>query len=384
MNSKYVLEAQNITKTFPGVKALDEVSFGLKEGEVHALVGENGAGKSTLMQILCGVHKPDSGEIYINGSKYEFHNPLDAQKAGIAIVFQELSLVNELSVAENIFTNRQPVGPCGIVRKKELYARAQEMIEKFEEVIDPKMPVKYLNIAKRQVIEILKACSLNPRVLILDEPTSSLTQVETEKLFNIIEKMRMNGISIIYISHHLKEIFKIANKATVLRDGKFVKTVNIAETDQEEIVSLMVGRKVSHKYVPREQNINYNEPIFEVQDLNHERYFSNISFKVYKGEVLGMAGLVGAGRTELAKSIFGLDRFESGKILLDGQALVIKNVKNAMGHKIAYVSEDRKQEGLFLEQTVKDNVAVTQLREFGKGIYCRQRSFERLYADLYR
>lgn len=366
MDRETILEAKDIRKQFPGVIALDKVNFNLKKGEVHAIVGENGAGKSTLMHILGGLYQKDEGEIYLDGKEVNFSNTLDANKNGISIVFQELSMIQELSVAENIFANRQPVNGINMIKYGNLYKQTKKLLETFNEDIDPRKPIKYLSIAKQQVVEILKAISNNPKVLILDEPTSSLTKYEIEKLFENIRILSQQGIGIIYISHHLQEIFEIADRATVLRDGKYVDTVNVSETDEDHIVSMMVGREVSHEYIPRQDKIDKDSILLKVEGLTHKKLFKDISFELYKGEIIGFAGLVGSGRTEMAKAIFGLDKIESGKIYLNNKQLEINSPKDAMDHGIVYTSENRKEEGLFLSMNVKENCIVTQLKRFVK------------------
>jgi len=368
MAQENILQVNGITKRFPGVLALDKVSFGLKKGEVHAIVGENGAGKSTLMHILGGLYKQNAGQIVLEGSKVAFSSPVDAQKHGISIVFQELSLSAELSVAENIFVNRQPKR-LGLIDHRRLHQRTSKMLDLFSENINPKMPVKFLTIAKQQVVEILKALSHDPKVLILDEPTSSLTQVETEKLFENIRILKERGISIIYISHHLQEIFEIADRATVLRDGKYVDTVNVADVDEEKIVGMMVGREVTHEYVPRPGKIDRGSVVLEAKGLCHTHLFADVSFKVHAGEILGFAGLIGAGRTEMAKALFGLEKLSAGQIILNGQEVSIKSPTDAMRQGIAYTSENRKLDGLFLSQSIKENCVSPQLKEFaGRAI----------------
>jgi len=368
MKNDIILEVKGISKKFPGVLALDRVDFQLKAGEVHALVGENGAGKSTLMHILGGIYRPDSGSILLNGDKVEFHNPLDAVRQGISIVFQELSLVQGLSVAENIFTNKKPVNKAGLINLDKLYKNTKEILQTFDEDIDPRTPIKYLSVAKQQVVEILKAISNNPKVLILDEPTSSLTQHETNKLFENIKLLKDKGISIIYISHHLQEIFEIADRVTVLRDGKHIDTLNIDSVDEARIVSLMVGREVSHRYVSRVDKIDKNNVLLKVRGLTHKKLFKNISFDIHEGEIVGFAGLVGAGRTEIAKALFGLDKYESGEIFVEEKKVKINSPKEAMEKGIAYTSENRKLEGLFLDMDIKQNCVVPQLYSFSKGI----------------
>lgn len=361
-----ILEVEGITKEFPGVTALDNMHFKLKKGEIHAIVGENGAGKSTLMHILGGIYKPNSGNIYIENKKVKLNNPVDATKAGIGIVFQELSLVRDLSVAENIFANRQPINRVNFIKFSSMYKEAEKMLDTFNEDIDPRTPVKYLSIDKRQLVEILKAMSSNPKILILDEPTSSLSASEIERLFINIETLKSKGISIIYISHHLQEIFKIADRVTILKDGKYVDTLEVSKVDEKKLVNLMVGREISHKYEKR-GNIDRKNILLKVDKLNHDKFYKDISFELYKGEIVGFAGLVGSGRTELAKSIFGVLKFQSGKFYLEGQDIKIKSPIDAMEKGIAYTSEDRKEEGLFLGMDICANSIVPQLKKFSQG-----------------
>lgn len=379
MEQEYVLKATGISKRFPGVLALKKVDFELRRGEVHALVGENGAGKSTLMQILGGVYRQDEGSICVNGDELSIHSPTDAQNCGIGMVFQELSLVQELSIAENIYPNRQPKSKLGLIQYGKLNRQAKELMKIFNEEIDPATPVKFLTIAKQQVVEILKALSHNPHILILDEPTSSLTQVETDKLFENIRRLKEQGISIIYISHHMSELFEIADRATVLRDGCVVNTVNVKDIDEDSLVSLMVGRDVSHEYIPRK--VNYDKKVFEARRLTHKYKFNDISFDVHEGEILGFAGLIGAGRSEMARCIFGLDKLKDGEMYLEGKRVSPQNPTEAVKLGIAYTSESRKIEGLFLEKTVKDNCISPRLSSFaGKAGFLNEGKMKR-FAD---
>lgn len=361
---QYVLEAHGVTKRFPGVLALDHVDIRLQKGEVHALVGENGAGKSTLMHILSGVYKKDEGEIIINGKEANINSPKDAANLGIGIVFQELSLIPELSVAENMFPNRQPVSAAGFIKRRQLFEEAKKVIDLFEEDIDPSTPVKFLTIAKQQMVEIMKAVSHDPKVLILDEPTSSLTQVESDRLFKNIEKLKSRGISMIYISHHLSEVLQVADNATVLRDGKIVATVPVADIDEDKLVSMMVGREITQKHVDRSDKIDYSKKLFEAAHLSHMYEFKDISFHVHPGEIVGMYGLVGAGRSEMAKCIFGLDSLLGGEMLLDGAPFKAKNASDSIKKGVAYASENRKLDGLFLKKTIADNCVSVQLKSF--------------------
>lgn len=365
MDEKYVLEVTDITKTFPGVKALDRVSFNLKEGEVHALVGENGAGKSTLMHILGGIHRPDSGEIKINGVPVKFKDAHDANLKGISVVFQELSIVPNLSIAENIYANRQHISFCDFIDFNKLYEDTKELLELFGEVnLDPRKLVKELNMATQQVIEILKAMSYNSKIIILDEPTSSLTKIETDKLFENVKKLKKQGISFIYISHHLNEIFEIADRATVFRDGKYIITENIEKLTEDKIVSYMVGRELKNMYGCRCDSNSIGEVFFKTENIARKGAFKDISFELRKGEILGFAGLVGAGRTEIGRAIFGAEPIESGKIVLNGKELNIKSTSDAISHKMGYLTEDRKQQGLVLDMDIRLNSIAPSLRGF--------------------
>ena len=365
--NKYVLEARGIVKTFPGVRALGGVDFAIREGEVHALVGENGAGKSTLMMILGGIYKPDEGEIFVEGQKTVFHSATDAMSQGIGVVYQELSLVPQLSVAENIFANRQPVNKFGLIDKKELYKQAREMLAMFDiDYIDPATIVSKLSIANQQVVEILKAMSENPKLIVLDEPTSSLTEVEVRQLFNNIKKLKTKGISFIYISHHLSEIFEIADTATVLRDGMKVTSANVADIDEDFLVANMVGRCITNIYGMRKEDHFRGEVLFEAESLSAKNLFEDISFNVRKGEIVGFSGLVGAGRTEMGRAIFGVEKIDSGDIFIEGKKITVKSPEHAIAQGIGYMTEDRKSLGLYLNFDIRSNIAANRLKKFSR------------------
>lgn len=366
--SAYILEAKGIVKTFPGVRALNDVDLKIKKGEVHALVGENGAGKSTLMLTLGGVYKPDEGEILIEGEKVSFESAHDANKKGISIVYQELSLVPNLSVAENIFANRQPVKSLNMIDWKKLNTQAKEMLSLFGiDYINPSTLVKDLSIANQQVVEILKAMSFNPKVLILDEPTSSLTDVEVKQLFKNIRVLKAKGISFIYISHHLHEIFEIADTVTVLRDGEYICDAAVKDIDEDFLVSKMVGRKIENIYGKRAKDAVIGKTLFEVKNISRTGAFENVSFNVRSGEIVGFAGLVGAGRTEVGRAIFGAEPVESGEIYLEGKKLTIRSTKQAIENGIGYMSEDRKTQGLYLKFSIKNNFISNRLKDFSKN-----------------
>ena len=354
--SDSLLETREIVKTFPGVRALDNVSFELRRGEVHALVGENGAGKSTLMHILGGVYPADSGRILMDGKEVRFADTRSAALHGISVVFQELSLSENLSIAENIYANRQPTMFGGFVDWDELYSQAGGILNLFKWDIEPETPVGELSTAEQQVVEILKAVAREPRVLILDEPTSSLTAVEIEMLFTNIRRLRDQGLSIIYISHHLSEVFEIADRVTVLRDGKLVETCRVKDVTEEDLVKKMVGRELADMYGTRTFLAGQERFRLESRD---------ISLSVRAGEIVGIAGLAGAGRTELGRAIFGSEPL-AGKVFLDGKPISIRSPEDAIANRIAYMTEDRKDDGLFLDMTIRENTAAPSLREFGR------------------
>ena len=363
--AEVILEVRNITKTFPGVKALDEVNFTLEKGTVHALVGENGAGKSTLMMILGGVYNQDSGDILLEGTPVRFESAYEANRKGISVVYQELSLVSTLSVAENIFANRQPTRGFNLINWDILHKRTTEILSRFElEDISPRTLAGDLTMAKRQVVEILKAMSVNPRILIFDEPTSSLTDIETKELFQNIRILQNEGISIIYISHHLQEIFEIADTVTILRDGKHVCDADVATIDEDFLISNMVGRQIGNMYGEREPSETVGNTFFEVKNLSRDPDFEDVNFHIRQGEIVGFSGLIGAGRTELGRAVFGAEPADSGSILLDGKELTLRDTKQAIQAGIGYLTEDRKEQGLYLTFDIKSNLVSNHLKEF--------------------
>ena len=366
--SEIIFEARGIEKNFPGVKALDDVHFSLRRGEVHALVGENGAGKSTLMMVLGGIYQPDRGELFINGKKVQFNNPRESIKSGIGIVFQELSLVPQLSVAENIFYNRQPTNRMGLVNKKLLNQKTQEMLDLFDvKAFGPGDPVHKLSLDNQQVVEILKAMSEHPQIIILDEPTSSLSETETRQLFKNVRKLKEQGISFIFVSHHLSEIFEIADTVTVLRDGQTVTSAKVSEIDEDFLISNMVGRSISNIYGKRSPDEKIGDVIFEAKGLTRKGVFEDVSFNVRKGEIVGFSGLVGAGRTEIGRAIFGADSLDSGEMYLMGKPLHIHSCDQAIRQGVAYMTEDRKGLGLYLAFNIRQNLAANRLWEFTSG-----------------
>lgn len=364
--SAELLRLEGITKTFPGTVALDDVSFSVNRPEIHAVVGENGAGKSTLMNVISGNLQPDKGEIYFEGQKVKIRSPRDAQNLGISIVHQELALCPHLTVAENIYIGRLPQTAGKMVDYDRLNRMSQEVLSLFDRVnIKPTDRVADLNVAQQQIVEIAKAITLNCKLLILDEPTSALSEADAAVLFKIIKDLKAKGISILYISHRLREIFELADRITVLRDGKYIATLNAAETNPDQVVSLMVGREIKEMYPPKSSKIG--REIFRVENISSEKVY-DVSFALHEGEILGFAGLVGAGRTELAQTICGILPRRSGEIYLEGKSLEIKSFEDAIKNRIGYVTEDRKQFGLFLRLPVAYNVSAIHLKYDGSGL----------------
>jgi ABC-type sugar transport system ATPase subunit len=365
-----LLEMRGITKAFPGVRALDGVSFDLHKGEIHALVGENGAGKSTLMKVLGGVypHGQYGGEILIDGSEQRFTSVRDAEKAGIAVIYQELSLVKEMSIAENIFLGREPRN-FGVIRRQELFRNAQKLLSDVHLNLEPQTPIRNLGLGQQQLVEIAKALSHEAQILVLDEPTAALTDAEVETLFGILDKLRARGVGMIYISHKLNEVFRISDRITVLRDGRTVGTDRASELDQAKVIARMVGREVGDIFpvVDHEQG----EVVFEVRSISVEdpvvkgkKLVADVSFGVKRGEVLGIAGLMGAGRSDLLMAIFGAHAGRvSGEILIEGQRVNIKSPADAIKRGIGFVTEDRKRFGLVLDQTILNNMTLAGLRQ---------------------
>lgn len=363
MEKKIILSLRGITKSFPGVKALDGINLDFYEGEVHSLCGENGAGKSTLMKILTGVYSLDEGEIYISGVKENIRNPLDALNKGLSIIFQEFNLVDALSIAENIFMGRLSNKKGTWVSWKDINARAKELMLRVGYDIDPTTLVKDLSVAEKQMVEIAKALSYNSKIIIMDEPSATLTTKEVEKLIQIINDLRKDGVTVIYISHKLEEVMEISDRVSVLRDGKIISTHDVEVLTKDMIVENMVGRTVEQNYpkrpsAPKEEA----EVVLEVKNLTRKGVFEDISFQLRKGEVLGFAGLVGAGRTEIVRAIFGADKLTDGEVLIKGHPVHIKDPAKAIQSGLALLTEDRKQQGLHLDMPLSKNVSCVNLK----------------------
>ncbi len=362
--SENTLRLTNISKSFAGVHALRGVQLELRPGEVHALLGENGAGKSTLVKVITGVHQPDTGEIYLNDRHIQISDPRQATALGISAIYQELSLFPDLDIAENIFVGRQPTLTGGLIDWRNMYRQAEQLLQSLEVQVNLKTKARYLSIAQQQMVEIARALSMNARILIMDEPTSALTLNEVADLFQIVRRLRENGTAILFISHRLEELFEIADRVTVLRDGTFVNTLPMAGVTQEELIRMMVGRTVQDLF-PKKQ-VEQGEVVLRVKNLTRRGAFKDVSFELHKGEILGMAGLVGAGRTEVSQALFGIAPADEGVIEIDGRPVHVTNSRQAMQYGLALVPEDRQHHGLVAPMDITDNVTLPVLGRFTK------------------
>ena len=362
--SETTLRLTNISKSFAGVHALRDVQLELRSGEVHALLGENGAGKSTLVKVITGVHQPDKGEIYLDDRQIHLSDPRAATALGISAIYQELSLFPDLDIAENIFAGRQPTRAGGLLDWHKLYREAEELLDALGVHLNLKTKARYLSIAQQQMIEVARALSVNSRILIMDEPTSALTLNEVAELFRIVRRLRGNGTAILFISHRLEELFEIADRVTVLRDGAYVDTRTLADVTQEELIRMMVGREVKELF-PKSQ-VQSGEVVLQVKHLTRRGAFQDVSFELHKGEILGMAGLVGAGRTEVSQALFGIAPADGGEIEIDGRSVRVDNPRAAMQYGLALVPEDRQHHGLVLPLDITDNVTLPMLSRFTK------------------
>ncbi|MGI6333351.1 MAG: sugar ABC transporter ATP-binding protein [Saccharofermentanales bacterium] len=379
MNQDIILSMKNITKTYPGVVAIDNISLDFRRGEIHALIGENGAGKSTLIKCLCGAETPDSGVMELNGVPYTRISPRDSRQHGVEVIYQEINLIDDLSVAENVCLGDE-IGKWVSFRK--LNAKASRIFERMNVAMDVKKMVRDLSTAQQQLVEIAKALSKDAQLLVLDEPTAPLTTNEVENLFSIVGTLKSHGVTMIYISHRLDEIFRISDRVTVLRDGKFVETLNTAETDRKTLIKLMVGRELSETY-PRRSNIT-DIPVIETRNLCGS-VPRNINIHVNKGEIVGLAGLVGAGRTELARAIFGADKITAGELFLDGQPIKIRSPKHAIQKGIGLIPEDRKQQGCFLYFGIDWNISIANMPSISRFGFIKHKRVKQdaiKYRDL--
>lgn len=376
-----ILKMENISKTFPGVKALDGVHLNVYEGKVMALLGENGAGKSTLMKILSGVYERSEGDVYYMDQSVNFKNVKDSQDVGIAIIHQELNLVDELSIAENIFLGREPQKRLGAIDRKKMVADAKDLLESLNIEEDPNKSMKKLSIGRKQMVEIAKALSLDAKLIIMDEPTDALTDKETESLFKVIQTLRDQGKSIVYISHRLKEIFQICDDVTILRDGRFVAEKQVSEIDENTLIEMMVGRKLEEQYPYMKDN--QGELLLEVEGLGND-HVHDIDFKLYAGEILGVSGLMGAGRTELAKTLYGTYPIKSGVMKLVGNRILPKSEAAVIKAGLTYVSEDRKKDGLVLSMSVKENISLSAMNLITRHHIIRKNEELGLIRDFIR
>lgn len=367
MSEQIKLELRNISKSFPGVKALDNVNIVLKKGTVHAVVGENGAGKSTLMKIINGLYQRDEGQVFLDGREVHFSGPMESSAAGIAMIYQELNFFPELSIAENIYMKRQPM-KGGRVDWKKMYEMAQKILDENDLPYDPKMKISELPIASIQMLEIVKAVAFQAQVIIMDEPTSSISNKEVKLLFDKINELRNKGISFLYISHKMDEIFRIADEVTVIRDGKSIISGPVSEFTNDSIIAHMVGRSIENVY-PKEI-VPVGEIAFEAKNLSTSGMFKDVCLNVRKGEIVGMAGLVGAGRSEVCRAIFGLDPLDSGEIKINGKPYVPKDVTHAIKNKILMITEDRKKEGIIGVRSCRENITLTN-HHIEKGVFLK-------------
>lgn len=364
-NREVILDIRNVTKTFPGVKALTDVTFQVRRGSVHALVGENGAGKSTLIKVLTGVYRADSGGYWFKGQEAHVKTPLEAQKLGLSVVHQELKLSETLSVAENIFLGRPFMTKAHLVDWKKLRQEAKKLLDSLNIDLDVDMEVSRLSVAQKQIVEICKALSFDAELLIMDEPSATLTDKELDCLFHIIDLLKERGVTIVYISHRMEEIFRIADMVTVLRDGCQIDTLPVKSVDRAKLISLMVGRDIVNEYPKLEAEIG--DMALEVKNISTLKLLHDVNLNVRHGEIVGLAGLVGAGRTETARVIFGADKRTGGEIYIDGKKVEIHSVMDAVKHKIALVPEDRKQQGLILIHSISANTAIVDLNNICTG-----------------
>jgi ribose transport system ATP-binding protein len=377
-----ILEVVGVSKSFPGVKALDNVSFDLRRGEVHALVGENGAGKSTLMKILSGVYQADEGILRYKGEEVTFRDVTQARDAGVGIIYQELNLIPHLSVAANIFIGREPLTQLGTLDEKKMNDDTVAILNRLNVSLDPTIRLNQLSVSKQQMVEIAKALFFDSEVLIMDEPTSALTESEIEELFRIIHTLRDRGVAIIYISHRLEELKHIVDRISIFRDGHWVSTNNYTDIGMDEIVNRMVGRKIQNQFPPK-QNDPTTEKMLEVHNIVRTGILHDISFDLYRGEILGISGLMGAGRSELGRAIFGADPIDSGEVIMNGNKLSLKSPSDAISAGIAYLSENRKEEGLAVEMQLTENITMANVQGVSQRFGVLSRGRETKVAQEY-
>ena len=377
--SEYILELKGITKIFPGVKALNNVQFQLKKGEVHALMGENGAGKSTFIKVITGVHKAEEGEMFLNGQKVDFRGPRDAQLAGIAAVYQHPTSYPDLSVTENIFMNHE-IKKHGIIQWKEMNKKAQEFLDELDADFKSTAEMGTLSVAQQQMVEIAKAISTGAQIVILDEPTAALTANEAEKLYEIVEKLRDKGVSIIFISHRFEDMYRLATRVTVFRDSQYIGTYDVDKITNADLIKAMVGREISDMYPKPE--VTPGKELLRVENLSRVGYFKDVSFNVRAGEIVGLTGLVGAGRTEVVEAICGITKLNSGKVFLEGKEVHIKNPTDSKNLGIVLLPEDRQKTGLILSWGLGRNVTLPVFDRISKSGFCDEKTERNLAKKL--
>lgn len=382
MRQDIKLRVSQIEKSFPGVKALDKIDFSVRRGTVHALCGENGAGKSTLMKIINGIYKPDAGQIFIDEKPVKIQSPIDARQHGIAMIAQELNYIPEMSIEENLFLGRLPVTKLGKVDWKQLRRKTIDFLEAENLPYMPTQKLKTLTVSDIQMLEIIKAISNNAEIIVMDEPTSSITHREVEMLFKKIAELKRQGVSVVYISHKLDEVFRIADDITVFRDGAVVESHLASEVNMDQVISLMVGRKMENVY-PKE-TVEIGEKLIEVKNLGSTGIFKNINFNVRKGEIVGFAGLVGAGRTEVMRALFGLDPITTGDILISNQKVTIKKVSDSIKHKMVMLSEDRRRYGIIPIRSVMENASISSLEKVIYGGYAHDKEERKIVGEYFK
>jgi ABC-type sugar transport system ATPase subunit len=375
------IEFQGITKTFGGVTALRGVTLGIERGECHGLMGENGAGKSTLGKVLAGIHKPDAGAMSIDGKRHVFASPRDAMNAGVAMVHQELAFCPDLSVAENLCMGNYP-GRLGLLDRKEMAARAEKLLASIEVKLDVWQPMRSLSTAQEQLVQIASAVGMDPRILIFDEPTSSLAEPDAQNLFALIERLKQRGLTMIYVSHRMPELFRLCDKISVLRDGQYVGTLARGEMTQDAVVKMMIGRNVA-EYFPTHQEGRAGKSVLRVEKLSSPGLFRDVSFEIRAGEIVGFAGLVGSGRSEIAKAIFGLDRRATGTVELDGETLAVGSVSRSMAAGVGLVPEDRKRQGCVLGMSCRANISMAILDRLRKRGVLDRKEEGRIASDYF-
>ena len=373
------IEMRGIDKSFGSNQVLKQAGFTLESGEVHALMGENGAGKSTLMKILTGVYTKDAGTVLVDGKEVNYKNPQEAEKAGIVFIYQELNVMFDLTVEEIVFMGNEIHGNFGICDKKAMQKKAQEALNILGVNISPKTVMAELSVGQQQMVEICKALMADAKVIIMDEPTAALTQSETVALFKVIESLRKKGVSMVYISHRMEEIFELCDRITVLRDGSYIGVKNIPETNMNEIVKMMIGREIGERYPSL--NVKIGKEVLKVKELTRKGTFHDVNFSVRAGEVLGVSGLMGAGRTEIMQAIFGNLSYESGTIEIDGKEVKISNPRQAMEHGIGFITEDRKTEGLMLDKSIRENISLCNLRRISKSSVISREAEKNMVAE---